>query len=43
LLHEMGLAGRRRLLDRFTYVHMARGFAAAYRTVLQQKGGQESR
>lgn len=41
LLREMGLAGRSRLLNRFTYVHMARGFAAAYRTVLQQKGGQE--
>jgi hypothetical protein len=35
LLREMGLAGRSRLLERFTYVHMARGFAAAYRTVLQ--------
>ena len=41
LLHEMGLAGRSRLLERFTYVHMARGFAQAYRTVLQQKEGQE--
>lgn len=39
-LREMGLAGRRRLLERFTYVHMARGFAQAYRTVLEQKGGQ---
>jgi glycogen synthase len=35
LLHTMGLAGRRRLLDRFTYLHMARSFAAAYATVLQ--------
>ena len=40
LLHEMGLAGRSRLLQRFSYIHMARGFAQAYRTVLQQ---QESR
>jgi glycogen synthase len=37
LLHEMGLAGRQRLLDRFTYLHMARSFAAAYETVLQPK------
>jgi glycosyltransferase involved in cell wall biosynthesis len=42
MLREMGLAGRSRLLDRFTYVHMARGFAAAYRTVLQQQARQES-
>jgi glycosyltransferase involved in cell wall biosynthesis len=41
MLHEMGLAGRRRLLDRFTYVHMARGFAAAYRAVLEQKVSQQ--
>lgn len=34
LLHDFGMAGRQRLLDRFTYLHMARGFAAAYRTVL---------
>jgi glycosyltransferase involved in cell wall biosynthesis len=35
-LYELGLAGRQRLLDGFTYLHMARGFAAAYRAVLQQ-------
>jgi glycosyltransferase involved in cell wall biosynthesis len=42
LLHTMGEAGRRRLLDRFTYLHMARSFAAAYVTVLQAKEGQAS-
>ena len=42
LLHTMGAAGRRRLLDRFTYLHMARSFAAAYVTVLQAKEGQAS-
>lgn len=42
MLKEMGLAGRARLLDRFTYVHMARGFAQAYRIVLQQKESQGS-
>lgn len=41
LLHEMGLAGRRRLLNHFTYVQMARGFAHAYRTVLQQGAMQQ--
>lgn len=34
LLRDMGLAGRRRLLDRFTHVQMARGFEAIYRAVL---------
>jgi glycosyltransferase involved in cell wall biosynthesis len=34
LLHEMGLAGRQRLLSRFTYLHMARSFAAVYEKVL---------
>jgi glycosyltransferase involved in cell wall biosynthesis len=33
LLHEMGSAGRQRLLDRFTYLHMARSFAAVYETL----------
>ena len=42
LLHAMGEAGRRRLLDRFTYLHMARSFAAAYVTVLQPEEGQAS-
>ncbi len=42
LLHTMGAAGRRRLLDRFTYRHMARSFAAAYATVLQPKERQAS-
>lgn len=34
LLREMGLAGRRRLLERFTHVQMARGFETIYRAVL---------
>lgn len=42
LLRAMGEAGRRRLLDRFTYLHMARSFAAAYVTVLQPEEGQVS-
>ncbi len=42
LLHTMGQAGRRRLLDRFTYLHMARSFAAAYVTVLQSEERQAS-
>jgi glycosyltransferase involved in cell wall biosynthesis len=33
LLYEMGRAGRQRLLDRFTYLHMARSFAAVYETL----------
>jgi glycosyltransferase involved in cell wall biosynthesis len=37
LLHEMGQAGRRRLLNRFTYLHMARSFAVVYENVLQVK------
>jgi glycogen synthase len=42
LLHSMGLAGRRRLLDRFTYLHMARSFAAAYAIILQPQERQAS-
>ena len=38
-LREMGLAGRRRLLDHFTYVQMARGFEAIYRAVLGSASG----
>jgi glycogen(starch) synthase len=34
-LHEMGLAGRQRLLERFTYLQMARRFAQVYRRVIQ--------
>jgi len=33
-LREMGLAGRRRLLDRFTHVQMARAFVEVYREVI---------
>lgn len=36
LLHDMGLAGRTQLLNKFTHVQMARKFAAAYRHVIQQ-------
>lgn len=37
VLHDLGVAGRRRLLERFSYQQMARGFAEAYRTVLFHK------
>jgi glycosyltransferase involved in cell wall biosynthesis len=33
-LRELGLAGRQRLLDQFTYLQMARRFAAVYRAVI---------
>ena len=33
-LYEMGMAGRQRLLERFTYTQMARSFERAYRTAL---------
>lgn len=36
LLYEYGIAGRQRLLDRFTYLHMARGFEQVYRQVLHR-------
>ncbi|HHN94487.1 MAG TPA: glycosyltransferase family 1 protein, partial [Anaerolineae bacterium] len=36
-LREMGLAGRQRLLERFTYLEMARRFAQAYRQVITKK------
>lgn len=39
LLREMGLAGRQRLLDKFTYLRMARDFAQVYRMVLQRSAG----
>ena len=35
-LYEYGVAGRQRLLDRFTHIHMARGFAQIYRRVLAE-------
>jgi len=41
-LHDLGVAGRYRLLDRFSYQHMARGFAQAYRSVLLQKESQST-
>ena len=34
LLYEYGMAGRQRLLDYFTHIHMARGFERIYRLVL---------
>lgn len=33
-LREMGLAGRQRLLDKFTYIQMASAFAQVYRQVI---------
>jgi glycosyltransferase involved in cell wall biosynthesis len=33
-LRDMGLAGRARLLERFTYQEMARGFEEVYRCVV---------
>lgn len=36
LLYEMGSAGRQQLLERFTYVQMAKQFAAVYRQVIGQ-------
>jgi glycosyltransferase involved in cell wall biosynthesis len=37
-LQEMGLAGRQRLLERFTHLQMARSFAQVYRLVVQAFG-----
>jgi glycogen synthase len=34
-LYEMGLAGRQRLLERFTYIQMAQAFAEVYRLVIR--------
>jgi glycosyltransferase involved in cell wall biosynthesis len=34
-LHEMGIAARKRLLEEFTYVQMARRFAQAYRKAIR--------
>ncbi|HZY45726.1 MAG TPA: glycosyltransferase family 4 protein, partial [Anaerolineae bacterium] len=36
-LREMGLAGRQRLLDKFTYLQMARGFERVYQSVVQYR------
>ncbi|MBN2006777.1 MAG: glycosyltransferase family 4 protein, partial [Anaerolineae bacterium] len=35
-LREMGMAGRRRLLEKFTYLEMARNFEKVYRKVILQ-------
>lgn len=37
-LREMGLAGRRQVLERFNYIQMARNFARVYRAVIRQSG-----
>ena len=37
LLYEYGVAGRQRLLERFTHLHMARGFVQIYRQVLARQ------
>jgi glycogen(starch) synthase len=34
-LYEMGMAGRQRLLEKFTYIQMARSFERIYRAVVQ--------
>ncbi|MBK8047986.1 MAG: glycosyltransferase [Anaerolineales bacterium] len=41
LLHDYGLAGRQRLLERFTYVQMARSFAELYQATLAQQGARQ--
>ncbi len=41
-LHDMGLAGRQRLLEKFTHIQMARGFERLYRTTLAAHSGQEN-
>lgn len=36
-LYEMGIAGRQRLLEKFTHIEMARNFAKIYRTLIYEK------
>jgi hypothetical protein len=36
-LHEMGVAGRQRLLERFTHIQMARKFIQVYQEAISQK------
>jgi len=36
LLYDYGVAGRQRLLSRFTHIHMARGFEQVYRQVIHR-------
>jgi glycogen(starch) synthase len=38
-LHEVGMAGRQRLIEKFTYIQMARNFERVYRTVIQKSSG----
>ena len=38
-LFEVGVAGRQRLLERFTYLQMARNFERAYRAVIRNSTG----
>ncbi len=40
-LREMGLAARQRVLDKFTYIQMARGFERVYRSVIQNFQAQQ--
>jgi len=35
-LHDLGAAGRTRLVEKFTYLQMARNFANVYRTIIAQ-------
>jgi glycogen(starch) synthase len=35
-MREMGLAGRQQIVDRFSYLQMARGFEAAYRLMIRR-------
>lgn len=39
---DMGLAGRRRLLDRYTHVAMAKSFVSLYAEMLERKGAEEA-
>ena len=41
-LHEMGVAGRQRLLEKFTYIQMARQFERAYRAAIEDWLGANS-
>jgi hypothetical protein len=41
-LYEMGLAGRERLMERFTYIQMARNFERVYRAVIRTSKAQKA-
>jgi hypothetical protein len=38
-LYEMGMAGRQRLMQKFTYIQMARSFEHVYRAVVEDVSG----